>query len=62
MKYNPKKKFRLSKKLIEARAFKRKGDCCLLLGITEKANQDYQRAFEALKNQNDALWMAGLYL
>ncbi|CAF2042514.1 unnamed protein product [Rotaria magnacalcarata] len=51
-------KTKLSKKIIEARTIKRKGDCCLLLGAMEKAQQDYQRAAEALKTQNDTIWLA----
>ncbi|CAF3328118.1 unnamed protein product [Rotaria socialis] len=51
-------KTKLSKKIIEARTIKRKGDCCLLFGAIEKAQQDYHRAAEALKTQNDTIWFA----
>ncbi|CAF0721845.1 unnamed protein product [Rotaria sp. Silwood1] len=51
-------KHKLSKKIIDSRTIKRKGDCCLLLGAIEKAYQDYQRAAEALKTQNDSIWFA----
>ncbi|CAF4965204.1 unnamed protein product, partial [Rotaria socialis] len=54
-------KTKLSKKIIEARTIKRKGDCCLLFGAMEKAQQDYHRAAEALKTQNDTIWLAGFY-
>lgn len=51
--------FRLPKKILEARTIKRKADCCLLLGSTERAYQEYRRAAEALKSQNDSLWSGG---
>ena len=54
------KRFRLAKKLLDARIIKRKADCCLLLGLTERAYQEYRRAAEALKTQNDWIWNAGL--
>ncbi|CAF2358097.1 unnamed protein product [Rotaria sp. Silwood2] len=51
-------KNKLSKKLIDSRTLKRKGDCCLLLGAIEKAYQECHRAAETLKNQNDSIWFA----
>ncbi len=53
--------FRLPKKLIDSRTIKRKGDCCLLLGSFEKAEQSYRRAADALKSQHDPIWHAGLF-
>ncbi|CAF0754356.1 unnamed protein product [Rotaria sordida] len=47
-----------SKKLIDTRTIKRKGDCCLLLGAIDKGYQDYHRAGDALKTQNDSMWFA----
>ena len=44
---------------MDARILKRKADCCLLLGAAEKAYQDYRRAGDALKSQNDDPWYAG---
>ncbi|CAF1464217.1 unnamed protein product [Adineta steineri] len=43
------------KKPIDARVLKRKGDCYLLLGSIDRAQQTYRRAAEALKFKNDIL-------
>ncbi|CAF0978718.1 unnamed protein product [Adineta ricciae] len=51
-------KDKLSRKTIEARILKRKGDCYLLLGAIERSLHTYRRAIEALKTQNDTIWHA----
>ena len=49
------------KKTFEAKISKRKADCCLLFGSIDRAHQEYQRAAEMLKSQNDSILNAGWF-
>ncbi|CAF0943564.1 unnamed protein product [Didymodactylos carnosus] len=48
----------LSKKNLEARYFKRKGDYYVQFGNYEKGYYEFKQAIEALKSLNDPIWFA----